>query len=108
MNIIDEKQIHPNLRVPWKSKEDKFVPDFDKQFDESEIRKFELKVKNYELENPISEKIKEIPHIKLDLPEIDYIKSWDEVQTIDMNTYSQVNLRNYKERFKEIYMNYIF
>ena len=97
MNIIDEKQIHPNLRVPWKSKEDKFVPDFDKQFDESEIRKFELKVKNYELENPISEKIKEIPHIKLDLPEIDYIKSWDEVQTIDMNTYSQVNLRNYKE-----------
>ena len=42
MNIIDEKQIHPNLRVPWKSKEDKFVPDFDKQFDESEIRKFEF------------------------------------------------------------------
>ena len=68
MNIIDENQIHPNLRVPWKSKEDKFVPDFDKQFDESEIREFELKVKNYELENPISERIKEIPHIKLDLP----------------------------------------
>ena len=97
MKIINEKDIHPNLQVSWKSKEDKFVPDFDKQVDHEEKQKYVEKIKQYEYENPVSAKIKEIPHLKLDLPVFDYEQAWQEVQKLDEESYSRCNLRNYKE-----------
>lgn len=97
MKIIDENTIHPNLQVPWKSQEDEFVPDFDKKVDLEEKQRYEAQIAKYEQENPVSARIKEIPHIKLNLPKFDYEQAWNEVQQLDEDTYSRCNLRNYKE-----------
>lgn len=97
MKEITNNDIHPNLRVPWKSQEDEFVPNLPNKINYDEKIKYEESVKLYEQNNPVSAKIKEIPHLKLDLPKFDYVTAWNEVQQIDENTYSRCNLRNYKE-----------
>lgn len=97
MKEITDNDIHPKLRVPWKSQEDEFIPDLPNKISYDEKIKYEESVKLYEKNNPVSAKIKEIPHLKLKLPKFDYISAWNEVQQIDESTYSRCNLRNYKE-----------
>jgi hypothetical protein len=101
MKEITDKDIHPNLRVPWKSKADEFIPDLPNKINYEERLKYEESVKEYETKNPISSKIKEIPHLKLNAPKFDYESAWDEVQKLDQDSFSQCNLRNYKETLQK-------
>ena len=48
MRVIDEKTIHPNLQVPWKSQEDEFIPDFDKKVNLDERQRYKELVTKYE------------------------------------------------------------
>lgn len=97
MKVITENDIHPKLRVPWESKEDKFIPDFNKRIDPNLLAQYEKELFDYESANPTSALIKDVPHIKLDLPSFDYTQAWNEIQTIDENKFAYCNLRNYKE-----------
>lgn len=101
MKEITDNDIHPKLRVPWKSQEDEFVPEFDKQIDAETLRKYEDELNEYEKVNPTSKLIKHIPHIKLDVPAIDYEQAWKEIQTIDQDKFAYCNLRNYKETLEK-------
>lgn len=97
MKVITDKDIHPKLRVPWKSQEDEFVPDFDKHVDPELLEKYQRELDEYETANPTSKKIKHIPHIKLDLPLLDYEQAWKEIQSIPQEKFAYCNLRNLQE-----------
>ena len=91
MKIVKIENLHPQLRVPWTSKEDVF-----EHFSPEEDAYNEI-AKDYEAANPVSAMLKHIPHFKLDIPEFDHARAWAEVQEIPMDTYSRANLRNYEE-----------
>lgn len=101
MKEITDNDIHPRLRVPWKSAEDEFVPDFNTKVDPELLQKYQNEVDTYEAANPTSKKIKHIPHIKLDLPLLDYEKAWQEVQSIPQEKFAYCNLRNYNETLEK-------
>lgn len=101
MREITEKDIHPNLRVPWKSKADKFVPNLPNKINYIQRSKYEESVKEYEFKNPISSKIKDIPHLKLNIPKFDYKTAWEEVQKLNQDSFNRCNLRNYKETLEK-------
>lgn len=101
MREITDNDIHPNLRVPWKSQQDEFISDLPNKINYEERAKYEESVKRYEITNPISAKIKEIPHLKLNTPKFDYLSAWEEVQKLDQDSFNQCNLRNYKETLEK-------